>query len=360
MNSFTARFRSGNLNMGVIVTPLENNQKFKVQMVTGDRNPIILTRSDKKLWLIDNPGKLAIANKDFQKLGKVIDAYLNKIYSMKTILILTDFSEAALNAAKYGAALTHQLGTPSMILYHSYEFIPIPTDIPVPEPSGVINFHEESIEHLNDLKNTLQSLVNKKTTIEIRTDERPLFLAEQLITEQQHAGLVIMGITGKSNLEELLVGSNTVAIAKECTVPLLVVPKEAKFENIRNVLFACDLKKVSKSTPVNVIKTFIHAMGAKLFILNVDHNDRDHFDPDIITQQAILHDQWDSENPEYHYTDHEDTAEGIMQFADEHDIQLVITVPKKYDFFESLFHRSVTKKLAFHTHIPLLLLKEDI
>ena len=181
MNSFTARFRSGNLNLGVIITPLKGNHKFKVQMVTGDRNPVILTRSDKELWLIDNPSKLAITNKDFQKLGKIIDAYLNKIYSMKTILLLTDFSDTALNAAKYGAALTHQLGTSSMILYHSYEFTPIATDIPMPEPSEVINFHEESIEHLNDLKNKLQSLVSEKTTIEFRTDERPLFLAEQLI-----------------------------------------------------------------------------------------------------------------------------------------------------------------------------------
>jgi hypothetical protein len=42
------------------------------------------------------------------------------------------------------------------------------------------------------------------------------------------------------------------------------------------------------------------------------------------------------------------------------DIQLVIMVPEKYGFFKSLFHHSVTKKLAFHTHIPLLLLKEII
>jgi hypothetical protein len=48
-----------------------------------------------------------------------------------------------------------------------------------------------------------------------------------------------------------------------------------------------------------------------------------------------------------------------MRFADREDIQLVITLPQKYGFFESLFHRSVTKKLAFHTHLPLLLLNEE-
>jgi len=130
MNSFTARLRAGKLDLGVIITPLENCQKFKIEMVTGDRNPVILTCPDNKLWMIDNPGKWPVTDRGFQKLGKVIDEYLDRIYSMKTILLLTDFSDTALNAARYGAALTHQLGTSSMILYHSYEFIPIATDIP--------------------------------------------------------------------------------------------------------------------------------------------------------------------------------------------------------------------------------------
>lgn len=46
-----------------------------------------------------------------------------------------------------------------------------------------------------------------------------------------------------------------------------------------------------------------------------------------------------------------------MDFAEDEDVDLVITIPKKFGFFESLFKRSVTKKLAYHTEIPLLILK---
>jgi len=73
MNSFTAKLQTGKVDIGVIVTPIESDRKFKIEMVTGDPNPVTLTRGEKGVWLIDNPGKWAIADKDFQKLGKIID-----------------------------------------------------------------------------------------------------------------------------------------------------------------------------------------------------------------------------------------------------------------------------------------------
>ncbi|MEJ6980128.1 universal stress protein [Pedobacter sp. P351] len=360
MKLFTAKFRTGNLDCGVIITPSENNRKFKVEMVTGDPNPVVLKRSDNDSWTIENKGTLNVSDAEFQQLGQTIDAYLDRVYSMKTVVILTDFSDAAFNAARYAAALTHQLGTSDMILYHSYQIISGDKWLPASMPAEPIDIRAKSVKDLEDLKHKLQPLVNKQTIIEIRTDERPLVDAEQLISEQQNAGLVVMGITGKSNLEQILVGSNAIKVARECSAPLLIVPKGAKFEEIKRVVFACDLRRISSTTPVHAIKTFIHALNADLMILYRDQDGRDHFNPDTVSQQTLLHRQWDDEKPEYHYIEHDDIADGIMQFALGHDIQLVITVPQTYHFFESLFHRSLTKKLAFHTTIPLLLLREEI
>lgn len=40
---------------------------------------------------------------------------------MKTFLVATDFSQSALNAAKYAAAFGSQLGISQIILYHSFD-----------------------------------------------------------------------------------------------------------------------------------------------------------------------------------------------------------------------------------------------
>ena len=273
------------------------------------------------------------------------------------MLILTDFSEVALNAAKYAAALTHQLNTKKLFLYNSYEALALPPTSFAPVSSGFIEAAEASQDKITDLKNELKNIMDRPIEIELRTDDKMLIGATNTIIQQQHIGLTVAGITEKSSMEKILIGSNTINLAEDCESPLLLVPPAATYQPIKKVVFACDLKQVSESTPIFAIKTFIHTIGAQLIILNVDHDGK-YFDTETINEMTDLHYLWDNEQPEYHYTNNKDVAAGIMEFAHQQQAQLVITIPKAYGFFESIFHRSMTKKLAFHTHLPLLLFKE--
>ena len=294
---------------------------------------------------------------DFEELQNAIEAKLKEMYGVNNMLVLTDYSVVALNAARYAAALTHQLETRTLILYHSRESIVVPTTFFT--VSGPIESTDESMQKITHLKNDLRNSVGEQAEIEIRTDERSLISGVNALVQQQHIGLVVAGITGRERLERILVGSNAIKLAKECLAPLLIVPSMATFQPIKTVVFAFDLKSVSASTPVLPIKTLIRALGARLLILNVDY-DGDKFEPETINEMTDLHELWDDMQPEYHYITHKDIATGIMTFVAQHTAELVITVPKKYGFFESIFHRSLTKELAYHTHLPLLLYKEDL
>src|SRR4051812_44904314 len=54
---------------------------------------------------------------------------------MKTIIVPTDFSATAYNAARYALELAAQLGTSRILLYHAYEIIvPVP-DLPASLPA---------------------------------------------------------------------------------------------------------------------------------------------------------------------------------------------------------------------------------
>lgn len=357
MGTFSVEFKVGSLELDAIVTAFDHHKRFKIELVTNEEDPIILLRSIQGYWTVERPGGRAMPENGFVALGNAIDIYLHKLYSIKNILVLTDFSAASVNAARYAAAVALRFKTANIILYHSLA-TPLATDVPLQTSPLAINLHQESADQLNQLKNELQPLVTEVTEIIVRSDERMLASAVNILSEQYHIGLVVMGITGKSNFEKTFIGSNTITIAKECKIPLLIVPLEAKFEEIRHVVFACDLKKVTETTPTQAIKTLIHKLNAKLFILNVGHEEA-HFNPETLAELASLHRLWDDEKPEYHYTNHEDLVKGIMDFAKEHDAQLLVTVPKEYGFFEGLFHRSMSTKLAYHTHLPLLLFRAD-
>ena len=120
MDTFAVKFRAGSLDLNTIVTDYDHHRKFKVEMVTDEVEPILLGRSVKGEWTVVQRGTRHFSERDFEELENAIEAELNKKYGVKTMLVLTDFSDAALNAARYAAALTYQRRTSKLILYHFY------------------------------------------------------------------------------------------------------------------------------------------------------------------------------------------------------------------------------------------------
>lgn len=277
---------------------------------------------------------------------------------METLIVTTDFSESATNAARYAAYLSGPLAIKTIILYHSYDDAPKGSEVPLPAPEDTQLTHEKSLMALQNTASQLTSLIGAHTTIEQIADDLPLVAGIQRVVEKWKAGLVVVGITGKSNMEKFLVGSNTVAIADTCTAPVLVVPPEVEFNPIKKAVFACDFKKVDHTTPVKTIAHIVNKLGTELLVLNIEKPDT-RFDPDIIPEQYKLHEILDELHPEFHYIEHKHIAEGIMDFAETQGATLVMTIPKNHDFFDKLFHRSVSRKLAHHTRLPLLILRNE-
>lgn len=359
MKTFSVKFTVGNLPLGAIVSVSDNHQRFKVELVTGEPEPIVLKRSFIGDWSVENQGKRLVSEAHFEALQNAIDEYLIQLYSSRKILILTDFSDSATNAARYAAALSKQLKSTGIILYHSYDYLPVVTATYAPVSAQVVGSAEESLKKLTDLQQALQSLVVEGTVIQPLTDARSLSTAVNAIVDQHHIGLIVLGITGKSSVEKTLVGSNTITISHHCNVPLLVVPEEAAYHELNNVTFACDLKKVTKTIPIYPIDIFINSLKAQLSVLYVNKIDGK-VDTGTKTELDSLHQIWDEQKVKYHYTDHENIEEGIMDYADEHHIDLLLTVAKEYGFIERIFHRSLTKNLTYRTHIPLVIFKEDL
>jgi hypothetical protein len=63
-------------------------------------------------------------------------------------------------------------------------------------------------------------------------------------------------------------------------------------------------------------------------------------------------------SPTYHFIENESFTAGINLFSEKNHIDLIITMPKKHGFFDSLFKKSHTKKLAFHSHLPLMVMHD--
>ena len=277
---------------------------------------------------------------------------------MKTILVPTDFSDTAYNAATYALALSKSLGAVRIVLYHAYELIvpipDVPTMIPMVNPDDL---REASMEGLEKMKNELGALVPAETSLVIRADNTLLAATIEEVCKNEEADLIVMGITGGSKLEEVLVGSNTIDVVKNTSYPVLIVPGNARYKAIEKIVFAADLRKVAETTPVEPLKKLLHIFNAELHVINIDHESR-HFSTDTPFETLMLDTLLEDFHPEYHFIDNPNVVEGIVEFAEENHADLILTIPKKHGLFEGIFKRSRTSKLAYQTHIPLLTLHE--
>jgi nucleotide-binding universal stress UspA family protein len=171
----------------------------------------------------------------------------------------------------------------------------------------------------------------------------------QEICERTGADLIIMGITGGGGLEEVLIGSNTINVVNHTSVPVLIIPSDAVYRPIEEIVLVCDYKKIESEIPQERLRSFLEVFKPKLFVLNVSH---DSGSADVET--SSLDSMLNNYQPEYHHADRKDFAEAVNEFVAQNKVDLIITIPKKHGFFESIFKKSHTKQLAYHTHVPLL------
>jgi len=257
---------------------------------------------------------------------------------MKTVIIPVDFSETALNAARYAAGMLSEKPDASIILYNLYHH----------DDEYVTAGH-----YLDSLKTELLAKGDREIEC-IREKGSDLIDSLERLAYQKSATLIVMGITGKTGTRQALIGSNTLKIAMRDVCPVLIVPAQATYSGIRNVALASDFKNVESITPVTYLKAVLDFFKPQLHIVNVNSEIHVALNEELREERAWLADQFSEYNPEFYFITTFDFHETIEQFVQDKNIDVVITVPRNHGFYDSVFKSSNTKKLAFHSSIPVL------
>jgi nucleotide-binding universal stress UspA family protein len=58
--------------------------------------------------------------------------------------------------------------------------------------------------------------------------------------------------------------------------------------------------------------------------------------------------------PKYHFITSENIDEGIIDFAETNNIDLLIVLPKRHTLLDKLLHKSLTTQLVLHSHVPVM------
>ena len=74
------------------------------------------------------------------------------------------------------------------------------------------------------------------------------------MSEEIGADMIVMGTHGASGIEEIFLGSNTQAVIKNSTVPVLAIPTGAEFKGVSKIAFASDLNFKNSTKAITTIK----------------------------------------------------------------------------------------------------------
>lgn len=274
---------------------------------------------------------------------------------MKKILVPTDFSDTANKARDYAIQLA-QLIEAEIIMLNTYH-------IPYSGASAgtLVNIdkiaHEESEKAM---KLQMEYINLNYSNIKVSSLCRAGLLIDSIrrLSETNEIDLIVLGTTGASGSIETMLGSNASALVGNVDVPMITIPKNGSINFPKHIVAANDLMESGEEKVFSVLKELaIETYSTIDFLFIV--NEEDQAKSKIQRLKAADFDSnFDSQYHPFHFRESENVEEGILDYIEDKDFDLLVVVAHQRSFWEGLFHKSISKSLVKHAKLPILILPE--
>ncbi len=294
-----------------------------------------------------------------EELYEVLIQYQQKPRTMKKILVPTDFSEVAANAYRFAQSLAEERAAELKVIhaYHpSFDYSNPYLDMPAAEFEAVKRELMDNFLHEHTLPSEKGGAV--ATLAEPKSELRIGFAGEEVVRYSKEVDLIVMGTTGEGNLVEKAFGSVSTFVVQNAHCPVLLIPGHCRCEGFENVVFASNYHAADEA----VLEQVVQMLGMGLSAIHFVHVEQEPGKPYAV--EKVQYEQAVHRNmPDIGFNHVEiecaQIEEGVVKYAEEIDAGLIVTGTVHRSFLEKLFHKSVTKRLAFHTNVPLMVLHYD-
>ncbi|WDF55759.1 universal stress protein [Mucilaginibacter sp. KACC 22063] len=284
---------------------------------------------------------------------------------MRTVLMLTDFSENANHAAKAASVIVPKLKA-DILLYHTYYNHPIVTSF-AGGPWVVEDFNlreQEATARLDHLAIQLKYILNGIPNIGF--EPKILYqcgagsLGKNIVAiiQENHVGLVVIGSGSSTSINQLIFGSNTKSVIGQVGCPVLIIPPGADIGTLKKMTYATGFE-LADINAINYLIGFCKKTGLLLEIVHVSEPDeRD----DPVKEAAILNYVHAVETTRVTFFDVK--GKGVIgrlqrRCKDDGPAMLAIT-HRSAGLLSGLFNRSVTEAALDHPTMPLLVIPSDM
>ena len=263
---------------------------------------------------------------------------------MKKILVPTDFSLNADKALNYAVQLAKKTGG-EILLIHV-------VDSGEPENAGIT-----AEEKMTPVINSIYAQEGVKASLKIYRGSIINTIAGAV--GDCNADLVVMGTIGNSAIKEKIFGSRTAAVIGKSQVPVLAIPLLAEWKAPSRILAAInkfDQEDDTLAPLINLARLFGSAVQVAIFTDTDDDyvEDYDEHEGKIAVYTEQLKTSFPDVEIHAVHLAGKHFRENLENWISKNNIDILMMLTHKRNIVESIFNRSMTKKMSYHTEVPLL------
>jgi nucleotide-binding universal stress UspA family protein len=287
---------------------------------------------------------------------------------MKTILLLTDFSENADHAAKSAVMLCSKLHA-NLMLYNNLVALPVTSSYYNEGPWALDNWADHDNERntklqkaVDSLKPVLRQLETGAYKPKISYDYGTGTLGENVkeLLSDNEIELIVMGASHDSTLDRILNGSDTSSVIDHTNRPVIIVPPLSALDKLKKITFATDFNEAD----VDAIK-YLSKLGQtfryELDIIHVDPLDKKGFLQDE-KEESFKTGVEALKYPTINYEaiKGKDIVKRLTRSCEETHSDLLTVVYYHHSFFIRMLHQSIAKKVLSYQKTPLMIIPANM
>jgi len=281
---------------------------------------------------------------------------------MKRILVPTDFSECAARALNFAVQSAKMLPAEITILHAFDRQGSLYTDY-----MGVNKEFKRTM--LSDVENKLTALkddIRSRDGIFVNTLVLTDSLKDAILgaTANMHFDLIVMGTSGAGGLKEKLWGSNTAGVISISRWPVLVIPPAYIWEKPSKFLIATERFELDP----RILDSIFELAGLYMAQVEAAVFTADKEEAAVFLEHAHKAPYYERQLQKRYgerelvmaqlYGDDLETA--LDEHIDKKQIDVLVMITYKKGFWERLFHPSMTRKMSYHSRVPLLAMPANL
>jgi nucleotide-binding universal stress UspA family protein len=277
---------------------------------------------------------------------------------MKKILVPTDFSKPAQLAADAAADIARKSGA-ELILLHVVEGA----------SEGSFNIEGEAtysgdwedkiftMKLIEKAKKQLTKLAedSKFSDVKVRQELKmgsPFHGMNAIITEKK-VDLVVMGTSGKSELEQMIIGSNTEKVVRHAHCPVLTLHNKPIRKEFKNIVYATSMDK-DEEVFSKIVRRTQELYGATVHLVRI--NTPGNFQRDAVVKKYMQDFAKKLQLKNYTINVFNDVTEeeGIVYFAESIEADLIAMATHGRTGFAHVLAGSIAEDVVSHSRRPVL------